>query len=288
MEYFVVRFITEIFNMWWIWVLGIIGLLTLTDWLTFKWIEGNKHRSGEIRVTKNFTIYKGYYNLGFEFEPEYDNEEYMQLVAHSMWHSFFVHFPWWKVPTDANKRWENKTYRFGGYLYNPDPKSLFNQVVLFWKNWSKTIYMPWDLDCHHVIIEGKDGKKYIEFCDEWKKRRVRAKKYGCRPLSTNSLSDIYSLPSFYWEAPYEYICEDGTLQRCIGMYYVAEREWRPKATYYLPIFRHRRRCLEIELTSEIGEAAGSWKGGCTAFGREMLPGEDPHTAYQRIMKEAKF
>jgi hypothetical protein len=72
------------------------------------------------------------------------------------------------------------------------------------------------------------------------------------------------------------------------MYHIEEREWRPRATYWLPIFKITRRDLEIKLTDEIGEKSGTWKGGCTGFGRAILPGEDPHTAYQRIMKEAKF
>ena len=35
---------------------------------------------------------------------------------------------------------------------------------------------------------------------------------------------------------------------------------------------------------EMGEKVGTWKGGVMSFSADMLPGEDVHTAYKRIMK----
>lgn len=274
--------------MFWIWFFTVIGVLTLIDWLTYKYVKGVECRSGEIRVTEGFNIYRGHHNLAFHFEPEYDDERYMQLIIDTMWHSMFIHLPWWKVPEGANNQWENKSYRFGFYFYNTDAKKLFELIVVFWKNWDKTFYMPWSYECHHIIIEGKDGRRYIEFYKDYKKRRIRAEKYNCRPLPVTDIFDIYDKPTFYWEEPYEYTLNDGKVQRCIGMYHIEEREWRPRATYWLPIFKITRKDLEIKLTDEIGEKSGTWKGGCTGFGRAILPGEDPHTAYQRIMKESKF
>ena len=249
---------------------------------------GNKNRSGEIRVTEGFNIYRGHHNLAFHFEPEYDDEQYMQLIIDTMWHSLFIHLPWWKVPEGANNQWEDKSYRFGFYFYNTDSKKLFQEVVMFWKNWSKTIYMPWDYELHHLIFEGQDGARYIEFYGDNRKRNKRAKKYNCDPIPVKDTYDIYNNPKFYWQEPYEYVLKSGDVQRCIGMYHIEEREWRPRGTKFLPIFKLTHRDLVINLTDEIGERAGSWKGGTMGFGRRMLPGETPQEAYHRIMKETRF
>ena len=273
----------EIFNMGWIVFLLVIGLLTLVDWLTYKYIKGNGYRDNEFRIRDGFTIYGGPHNLAFHFEPDYDDSEHMQLVASTMWHQFFVHIPWWKVPEGIN-RWDDDKYRFGFYLYNDNPRKLFHTINIFWGSWSKYISMPWDYECHHTIIEGKNGKRYIEFCDEYKKRNRRAKKYDAKPLPVESQCDYYRSKDFSWEAPYEYVTKDGQKQRTVALYHIEDREWRPRWFMWCGWFKHTQRTLDIELMDEMGEKVGTWKGGTIAFGRRINPGEDPHEAYQRIMK----
>ena len=273
--------------MWLVYFLLIIGVFILIDWGTYKLWPGNKNRSGEICISDNLTIFAGRHHIGFHFEPDYDDGEHMQLIAATLFHQFFYHIHSWKVPEGVD-RWNDESYRFGFYLYNDDSKKLFVTINLLWKNKDKTIWMPWHYECHHVIYEGKNGKRYIEFIGDCRKRYNMAKKYNCNCIPVKDIYDIIHDKNFYWSEPYEYILKNGEDQRCIGMYHIEEREWRPRITFLLPIFKHTRKDLCINLTDEIGERSGSWKGGVTGFGREMLPGEDPHTAYQRIMKETKF
>lgn len=273
--------------MWFIYFLLIIGLLILIDWGTYKLWPGNKNRSGEIYASDKLTAYAGIHHIGFRFEPDYDSGEYMQLIVSTLFHQFFYNIHSWKVPKGIDK-WNDDLYRFGFYLFNDDPKKLFITINLLWRDKDKTIWMPWDYECHHVIYEGKDGKRYIEFMGDCRKRYNMAKKYNCNCIPVKDIYDIIHNKNFYWSEPYEYILKNGMDQRCIGMYHVEEREWRPRATFLLPIFKHTRKYLNINLTDEIGEGVDSWKGGVTGFSGEMLPGEDPHTAYQRIMKETKF
>lgn len=269
--------------MWLLWILIIIGLITLVDWLTYKYIKGDGRRSNEFRVCEGFTIYGGPHNLAFHFEPDYDDSEHMQLIAATMWHQFFVHIPWWKVPEGIN-RWDDDKYRFGFYLYNDYPKKLFHTINIFWCSWSKYISMPWGYECHHTIYEGKNGKRYIEFYDEYRKRNNRAKRYNAKPTDIKDSYDYYRSNDFSWEAPYEYTTKSGEVQRTIGRYHIEEREWRQRWLYWCKLFCHRRRCVDIELMDEMGEKVGTWKGGVMSFGADMLPGEDVHAAYKRIMK----
>jgi len=268
--------------MGWIIFLSIIGLLTLVDWLTYKYIKGNGYRDNEFRIRDGFTIYSGNYNLAFHFEPDYDDSNHMQLVASTMWHQFFIHIPWWKTPEGTV--WHEDKYRFGFYLFNSNSKKLFHSIYLFWKDWNKCIYMPWNYECHHTIIEGKDGKRYVRFCDEYRKRNRRAKKYNAKPLPIKDHWDYYRSKDFSWEAPYEYTTKSGEHQKTIAFYHIEDSEWRPRWFRWCSLFKRTRRTLDIELMDEMGERVGSWKGGVTGFGRRINSGEDPHEAFQRIMK----
>lgn len=270
----------------WIVLFSVIGVFTLTDWLTYKYIKSNKYIKGkqsrynEFRIREGFTIYSGCHNLGFRFEPDYDDAEYMQLIMSTMWHQFFVDLPWWKTHGEA----VDDSYRFGFYLYNTNPKKLFCEIVFYWKKWNKTVYMPWDYISHHNIIEGRDGQRYIDFQDEYKKRRRRAKQYNAKPLPVDSCWDYYRSEKFSWEAPYEYTTKDGANQRTMALYHIEDREWRPRWLIWCKLFSRNQRVLEIELMDEMGEDVGTWKGGTVAFGKTIGPKEDPHEAYQRIMK----
>ena len=272
--------------MWLVYFLLIVSVLVLIDWGTYKIWPGNKDRNGEINVSDQFTIFAGLHHWSFHFEPDYDEGDHMQLIAATRWHQFFIHIPFWKVPEGAD-RWEDN-YRFGFYLYSDSSKQLFFQIYLMWRDKSKCIRMPWEYECHHTIIEGKNGRRFVEFYGDYRKRRKRAEKYNCKPLPVKDTYDIYRDPNFYWEAPYEYTLKNGETQKTTAHYYIEEREFRPIGTKFLPIFKHIRRDISIELMDEMGERVGTWKGGVTGFGRVINPGEDPHTAYQRIMKETKL
>ena len=46
--------------------------------------------------------------------------------------------------------------------------------------------------------------------------------------------------------------------------------------------------IDITFDGEVGEEAGSWKGGCIGCGWEMLPAERPIDTLRRMEKERKF
>lgn len=66
---------------------------------------------------------------------------------------------------------------------------------------------------------------------------------------------------------------------------IDEREWRLGEGWFkwLSLFRRAkvRRSLSIEFSGETGPEKGSWKGGTTGTGIEMLPGELHEAAFRR-------
>lgn len=52
--------------------------------------------------------------------------------------------------------------------------------------------------------------------------------------------------------------------------------------------RREKRYIEVRFDTDIGEEAGSWKGGCVGCWHEMRPEETPKDTLQRMMKERRF
>lgn len=67
--------------------------------------------------------------------------------------------------------------------------------------------------------------------------------------------------------------------------YVEEREWRRGTGWFRWLGfvapKKRRRSLDISFKSECGPEKGSWKGGTTGTGIEMLPSETQEQAFRR-------
>ena len=71
--------------------------------------------------------------------------------------------------------------------------------------------------------------------------------------------------------------------------HIEEREWRlgERAWKFLSLFAKPkiRRTLEIQFSSEVGRAKGSWKGGTIGHGIDMLPGELHRRAFRRYCEQ---
>lgn len=70
--------------------------------------------------------------------------------------------------------------------------------------------------------------------------------------------------------------------------YVDEREWRPKWLKWTSLFAKTRRTIDVHFSKEVGKEKGSWKGGCTGCGYELLPNENPLDCLKRMERERKF
>lgn len=84
--------------------------------------------------------------------------------------------------------------------------------------------------------------------------------------------------------PYRYVLRSGEIQDRIATIKPERRLWtRP----WLP---HKResRCINIDFNNEVGEGAGSWKGGVMSCSAELLPDDKPVDALRRMERERRF
>lgn len=88
--------------------------------------------------------------------------------------------------------------------------------------------------------------------------------------------------------PYRYILQNGTAQDRVATIYVDRREWRPRCFQWTSLFAKVRTTIDIVFDEEVGEKTGSWKGGCTSCGWELLPGEAPEAALRRMERTRTF
>ncbi len=83
---------------------------------------------------------------------------------------------------------------------------------------------------------------------------------------------------------YRYVLRSGEVQDRIATVNVETRLWtRP----WVP---HRlfKRSINVSFNDEVGERSGSWKGGVTGCGYDMLPGEAAFDTLRRMERERKF
>lgn len=78
---------------------------------------------------------------------------------------------------------------------------------------------------------------------------------------------------------------------------MAIETWRATATCYverttrtrrfLPFWRRVEHWVYFDLSDEIGETTGSWKGGTVGFSEEMLPGDSVQDVVQRAARKGR-
>lgn len=83
---------------------------------------------------------------------------------------------------------------------------------------------------------------------------------------------------------YIYTLESGKVQNRMATISSNRYTW---TRWWIP-FRRESRMINIEFDDEVGERAGSWKGGVIGCGYEMKRGETPLQTLRRMEAERKF
>jgi hypothetical protein len=84
--------------------------------------------------------------------------------------------------------------------------------------------------------------------------------------------------------PFTYVLKNGTIQNRTATIYSEYGKW---TRYWIP-WEQEHTTIWVEFDDEVGERSGSWKGGITGTGYEMLPNETPLDALRRMEKERKL
>ncbi len=142
-------------------------------------------------------------------------------------------------------------------------------LVLCWGKANKFLYYPWSWDYY----------KHWEYAESFIGRGIWVE--IPRGLPSGRVATT-------WRAPYAYTLHDGTTQKRIADYYLERREWRWRWLMGLPWPRLIRTSLWVTFNDEIGEGTGSYKGGVTGCGFDLLPGETPAEALARMERTRVF
>jgi hypothetical protein len=158
--------------------------------------------------------------------------------------------------------------------------------------YSKHFHFPWDwgASVRHVVLTA-DGKwnmsTYEQRCQAIRKERKKNPKVGYFDFKDEDFPDHRAI----FLGNYTYTLKSGEIQYRKVKFHIEEREWRWKIFHKLPFrFGPKKveRSISVEFDQEVGEETGSWKGGATGCGYEMLPGETGFECLRRMERERKF
>lgn len=165
---------------------------------------------------------------------------------------------WWGFDWTWSREWHS-TFWFGW----PGKKRTCYDMPWAWTyvgTWYVNVDGDWIRESHHPAL----GKTYIHWTDD---------------------------PAIWTETfPYTYKLKSGKIQSVSAKVCQRRTEWVWK------IFKRwnigpRKVChaLDIEFSGEVGERAGSWKGGCIGYSWELkFPGEEWETALRRMEAVRRF
>lgn len=179
------------------------------------------------------------------------------------WGSIYLRLPF---DTGMNNECENPEY---GLMTYGNP---VDQLWVFWGKKRKHIELPWSLQWHRTSLLLKDGT--------WENE-----KRGDRKQFYDSKWDSVKFSETY---PYTYTLKSGEKQNVNAEITVETREWRRNWLPFTQLFNKTSKDIKIEFDQEVGEGAGSYKGGVLGCGYEMKPNETPLQTLQRMSKERKF
>lgn len=125
----------------------------------------------------------------------------------------------------------------------------------------KSFDWPWTFDWHRTSYLMQDGTWLHEWREVGEWREVH---------------------------PYRYVLRSGTVQDVQATITLRETERRRKWLRWTRFGARIERSIDVKFSGEVGEQAGSWKGGTIGCGYTMLPGETPLDTLRRMEKERTF
>lgn len=123
-----------------------------------------------------------------------------------------------------------------------------------------------------------------EFEGHW----ILDKDYAWQEVGKKGLPDSWDFreTGAYKEThAYTYTLDSGEVQNRIATCTVEKRRWHRK---WFPWIKMVRRVIDVEFDQEVGEQPGSWKGGVTGCGYDMLENETLVKCLRRMEKERKL
>ncbi len=147
----------------------------------------------------------------------------------------------------------------------------------------KIVHLPWDWEWVRSSFLLPDGASWAHELRGWR----RSDHLGTKRERTHFLPST-DLPQWSETLPYRYVLKSGEVQNVNATIKVHEMEWRWRWFTWLPWPRMVRRSIDVNFDGEVGERAGSWKGGTIGCGYDLRRNETPRECLRRMQDERKF
>ncbi len=238
------------------------------------------------------------------YEKDHDKDPYCQLHIAGFGHSWWIKIPeifkprekWidltdreWATPgKDGRKGYTDSIRRSYGISFNKesihidygiqpgswssrDPKNSDHTKVFWW---------PWRLDIVRHDLLYPNGDVYHR--NSYPMKKGQKSLYWYEVLDSKQGDAQVEVAKFVELEHYNKT--NGALQKARIRLTGEEREWRPKWTRWLPIFKKIRRVVDCNSDIELGTKAGSWKGGLMGWSCEWHDDESMEDAFRRWYK----
>lgn len=149
---------------------------------------------------------------------------------------------------------------------------------LNWGRHCKIFNWPWMYDHCRTEVMLRDGS-FVPY--EMFPRLAKGEPFRTNPEPENRYRETFR---------YRYDLKSGEVQERVATVTVERREWcwRARPFRWLRWPKMVRTSIDVRFSDEVGERAGSWKGGCTGCGYDMKPGETPEQCLRRMEAERRF
>jgi hypothetical protein len=214
---------------------------------------------------------------GFGFSlclMNWEEDEDWSLHIRLGWPNIFI-----KLPLPARKPKDQMMDQWG-ICASPDS---WSEIMLHWGEHTKIIHAPWSPTHYRHSILAQDGRSWIT---ELSGHRIPRDEVALGEAQTDWFFFSH-LPRWKKELPYRSVLRSGEVRNCIATIGVEEREWRWRWFPWLPL-GNVTRAIDVTFSAEVGERAGSWKGGTIGCGYEILPDELPEETLRRMELNRKF
>lgn len=160
------------------------------------------------------------------------------------------------------------------YLFNKCNES--HSTDKWWQR-SHAFYFPWNWEWHSTEVLSQDLSTCV-----WREDRSHRHQFLGRYDQQKAAEKSVSR-----SAPYVYVRKSGERQEATATFHVERREWRARWWPLVPR-KKIRTDISVNFDRELGEGAGSWKGGVLGTGCGMKPGETPLQTLERMQREVIF
>lgn len=193
-------------------------------------------------------------------------DSHFSLNIHAAWLQLFISLPflrrWAREPHEIMESWGFST--------------LDGTIHLSWGDATKIVHLPWSDWVHvsHTVM--RPDRSFVPFVGSWEEKqpyRPDGKEPDGRHTETH---------------PYHYLLRNGEVQHVDATISVERREWRLRWLRWTPWFAKVRHSIDVGFSDEVGERAGSWKGGTVGCSYDLRPNETPRECLMRMMRDRKF